>query len=139
MLYTVMDMPASQKKPASVLVIDDDKNQRSMLTFSLQDQGYAVTAVESGAAALAAVQKERFDVAICDIMMPGLDGVETLKALKARCPGLEVVMATGYAAPKTATSSMKYGAFNYIAKPYELKDLLAVLEKAVARGRGRSA
>ena len=54
-------MPASPKKPASVLVIDDDKNQRSMLTFSLQDQGYAVTAVESGAAALAAVQKERFD------------------------------------------------------------------------------
>jgi DNA-binding NtrC family response regulator len=130
-----MDMPASPKKPASVLVIDDDKNQRSMLMFSLQDQGYVVTAVESGEAALAAVQKERFDVAICDIMMPGFDGVETLKALKARCPGLEVVMATGYATPKTAMSSMKCGAFNYIAKPYELKDLLAVLAKAVARGR----
>lgn len=134
-----MDMPASPRKPASVLVIDDDKSQRRMLMFSLQGQGYVVTAVESGAAALAAVQKESFDVAICDIMMPGLDGVETLKALKSRCPGLEVIMATGYATPKTATSSMRYGAFNYIAKPYELQDLLAVLEKAVARGRGRSA
>jgi DNA-binding NtrC family response regulator len=134
-----MDMPANQKTPASILVIDDDKNQRSMLMFSLQDQGYAVKAVESGEAALAAVQKERFDVAVCDIMMPGLDGVETLKALKARCPRLEIIMATGYASPKTALSSMQSGAFNYIAKPYELKDLLAVLEKAVARGRQRPA
>ena len=67
--------------------------------------------------------------------MPGLDGVETLKALKVRCPRLEVVMATGYATPRTASASMKLGAFNYIAKPYELKDLLAVLEKAVARSR----
>jgi DNA-binding NtrC family response regulator len=128
-------MPGDHNKPAAILVIDDDKNQRSMLMFSLRDQGYAVTAAESGEAALAAVQAAHFDVAICDIMMPGFDGVETLKALKARCPRLEVVMATGYATPKTALASMKLGAFNYIAKPYELKDLLAVLEKAVARSR----
>jgi DNA-binding NtrC family response regulator len=134
-----MDMPPSPKKPASVLVIDDDKNQRSMLLFSLRGEGYAVTAVESGEAALEAVAKERFDAAICDIMMPGLDGVETLKALKARCPRLEVVMATGYATPRTAKASLQLGAFNYIAKPYELKDLLAVLEKAVARSRQRQA
>jgi DNA-binding NtrC family response regulator len=128
-------MSGNPSQPASILVIDDDKNQRSMLMFSLRDQGYAVTAAESGEAALAAAQAAHFDVAICDIMMPGFDGVETLKALKARCPRLEVVMATGYATPKTALASMKLGAFNYIAKPYELKDLLAVLEKAVARSR----
>jgi DNA-binding NtrC family response regulator len=128
-------MPEKQNKPAAILVIDDDKNQRNMLMFSLRDQGYAVTAVESGEAALAAAQAAPFDVAICDVMMPGFDGVETLKALKARFPRLAVVMATGYATPKTALASMKLGAFNYIAKPYELKDLLAVLEKAVARGR----
>lgn len=128
-------MPANHSKPASILVIDDDKNQRNMLMFSLRDQGYVVTAVESGEAALAAAQASHFDVAICDIMMPGFDGVETLKALKSRFPRLEVVMATGYATPKTAMASMKLGAFNYIAKPYELKDLLAILEKAVARGR----
>jgi len=128
-------MPENQNKPAAVLVIDDDKNQRSMLTFSLRDQGYLVTAVESGAAALTAAQASHFDVAICDIMMPGFDGMETLKTLKTRFPRLEVVMATGYATPKTAMTSMKLGAFNYIAKPYELKDLLAVLKKAVARSR----
>ena len=70
-------MPENQTKPAAILVIDDDKNQRSMLVFSLRDQGYSVTAVENGEAALAAAQTTRFDVAICDIMMPGLDGVET--------------------------------------------------------------
>lgn len=128
-------MSASQKKPASVLVIDDDKNQRSMLTFSLRDQGYSVVAVDGGEAAVAAAGAAHFDVAICDIMMPGPDGVATLKALKAQNPRLEVIMATGYATPRTALASMKLGAFNYIAKPYELKDLLAILEKAVARSR----
>lgn len=119
----------------SILVIDDDKNQRNMLAFALQDQGYYVTAVESGQAALEAAKNTHFDVAICDIMMPGIDGVETLKTLKDQHPQLEVIMATGYATPKTATDSMNLGAFNYLAKPYELKDLLAILTQALNRSK----
>ena len=130
-----MDMANDGSRAASILVIDDDKNQRNMLAFALRDQGYTVVAVESGAQAVAAARADRFDVAICDVMMPDCDGVATLKALKAQHPRLEVVMATGYATPQTAASSMQSGAFNYVAKPYELKDLLAILEKAVARSR----
>ncbi|MFA6003518.1 MAG: response regulator [Elusimicrobiota bacterium] len=128
-------MAAKDKDAASILVIDDDKNQRSMLAFALRDQGHDVVAVENGEKALSAARAKRFDVAICDIMMPGLDGVATLKALKQQYPRLEVIMATGYATPGTAVASLKLGAFNYIAKPYELKDLLAILEKAIIRSR----
>lgn len=117
----------------SILVIDDDKNQRSMLLFALRDRDYEVVAVESGAQAIGEVAGRHFDAAICDIMMPGLGGVDTLKTLKAAQPGLEVIMATGYATAETALASMKNGAYHYIAKPYELKDLFAILEQALAR------
>lgn len=125
----------SEGAPPAVLVIDDEKNQRGMLAFALTDHGYTVVAVESGAAALAAANLRPFDVAVCDIKMPGLDGVDTLKALKAQNPRLQVIMVTGYASPKTAMASMKLGAFNYLAKPYDIQDLIIILEKAVARGR----
>jgi DNA-binding NtrC family response regulator len=117
----------------SILVVDDDKNQRTMLAFALRDQGYLVVAVDSGALALELAKAERFDAAICDIMMPEMDGVETLKLLKQAQPGLEVIMATGYASPATALASMKNGAYNYIAKPYEIKDLFMVLKRALEK------
>lgn len=121
-------------KPApTILVVDDDKNQRLMLAFALRDQGYLVVAVDSGELALELAKKERFDAAICDIMMPGMSGVDTLKLLKQAQPGLEVIMATGYATPATALASMTNGANNYIAKPYEIKDLFMVLKRALEK------
>lgn len=132
-----MNDPASEK--IKVLVIDDDKNQRNMLAFALKDRGYHIVAVESGERAVKIAESEKFDLAICDIMMPGLGGVDTLKRLRELQPGLRVVMATGYATAETALKSMKLGAVNYLAKPYELKDLLAVLETALKRGRPESA
>ncbi|MBI5624709.1 MAG: response regulator [Elusimicrobia bacterium] len=127
-------MSPPEKEKARVLVIDDDKNQRNMLSFALRDRGYQIVAVESGERALQEAASGTFDLAICDIMMPGLGGVETLKRLRELQPGLKVVMATGYATAETALKSMRLGAVNYLAKPYELKDLLSVLEAALARG-----
>lgn len=128
-------MNSSQSDKIKVLVIDDDKNQRNMLAFALSDRGYLIVAVESGERAIQEAESGVFDLAICDIMMPGLGGVETLKRLRELQPAMGVVMATGYATAETALKSMKLGAVNYLAKPYELKDLLAVLERAVGRGR----
>jgi DNA-binding NtrC family response regulator len=132
-----MNIPESEK--IKVLVIDDDKNQRNMLAFALRDRGYQIVAAESGERAIQEAESGRFDLAICDIMMPGLGGVETLKRLRELQPGLQVVMATGYATAETALKSMKLGAVNYLAKPYEFKDLLAVLEQALRRGRTKPA
>jgi DNA-binding NtrC family response regulator len=123
----------AEPTPLSILIIDDDKNQRNMLAFALRDKGYDVVAVDSGAQALEEAGKRTFDAAVCDIMMPGINGVDTLKQLKLAQPGLQVIMATAYATSALATASMKSGAFGYIAKPYELKELFGVLERAVVR------
>lgn len=117
-----------------ILVVDDDKNQRNMLAFALRDRGYEVAAVENGAQALELAKGKEFAAAVCDIMMPGVNGVDTLKQLKALHPRLPVIMATAYATNALAAASMKNGAFGYIAKPYELKELFAILERAVPQG-----
>ncbi len=118
----------------TILVIDDDKNQRNMLAFALRDKGYLVVAAEDGAQALEHAKRHNFAAAVCDIMMPGINGVDTLKKLKQLQPQLPVIMATAYATNALANASMKGGAYGYIAKPYELKELFAVLSQAVAPG-----
>ena len=125
----------SDEKTTSILVVDDDKNQRSMLEFALRDRGYRVVAVDSGALAIEQVKKDKFDAAICDIMMPGINGVAALGQLKRLQPNLKVIMATAYATSALAAASMKGGATGYIAKPYDLKELFAMLDIALA-GKG---
>ena len=117
----------------AILVIDDDRNQRSMLSFALRGEGYQVTAVENGGEAIAAAKEKRFDAAICDVMMPGLGGVETLKLLREAQPELKVIMATGFGSAQSALASMKNGASGYIDKPYELKELSMALAQALGR------
>ncbi|MDP3544189.1 MAG: response regulator [Elusimicrobiota bacterium] len=124
----------AEPAPLMILVVDDDKNQRSMLGFALRDRGYEVAAVENGAQALELAKAKVFAAAVCDIMMPGVNGVDTLKQLKALQPRLPVIMATAYATNALASASMKNGAFGYIAKPYELKELFSILERAVPPG-----
>lgn len=123
----------AEANPPMILVVDDDKNQRNMLAFALRDRGYEVAAVDSGAQALELAKNKVFDAAVCDIMMPGVNGIDTLKQLQALQPRLPVIMATAYATNALAAASMKNGAFGYIAKPYELKELFAILERAVVR------
>ncbi|MBI3552133.1 MAG: response regulator [Elusimicrobia bacterium] len=120
---------------ASILVIDDDKNQRSSLLFALGERGFKVEAAASGKEALELARKARFDAAVCDIMMPGMDGIETLRTLRKEQPWLEVVMATGFGTSETALKSMRLGACHYLTKPYELQDLIDVLDRALGRRR----
>lgn len=122
-------------KPARVLVVDDDKNQRGMLVFALETCGYSVAAAASGGEALDMAAASAFDAAICDVMMPGVDGLQTLERLREVQPGLKVIMATGFATPQSAVKSKRLGAFNYLAKPYEMNDLLDILERALRERR----
>lgn len=120
----------------SILVIDDDKNQRNMLTFALENKGYRVVAVSGGQEALDIAKTYAFDAAVCDVMMPFFDGLDTLKGLKDTQPTLAVIMATGYGTAEAALRSKKLGAVNYLAKPYELNELLELLDKAIKTRRG---
>lgn len=125
-------------KAARILVVDDDKNQRNMLVFALETCGYRVTAASSGVEALQLAEGGGFDACVCDVMMPGLDGVQTLERLGQSAPKMKVIMATAYATPRTASASKRLGAFNYLAKPYEMNDLLDVLERALREGREKA-
>ena len=125
-----MNQTESAPAPEKVLIVDDEQGLRNMLKFSLQKRGYEVFDVEGGEQALALAKTQTFQLAVCDIMMPGMDGVQVLKALKEISPTTEVIMATGYATLETAVESMKQGAFDYITKPYSLANLCIIFEKA---------
>ena len=128
-----MDNP----KP-KILVIDDEKGLRDMLVYGLTQRGYEVATAENGRLAVEKARCESFDLAVCDLMMPEMGGVETLQRLKEHNPLIEVVMVTGYATLETAIESMKHGAYDYIAKPYELEHLCRIFERALEHGRLRA-
>jgi DNA-binding NtrC family response regulator len=85
---------------------------------------------ENGAAAMEAVKRRKFDLAITDLKMPGMDGVATVEALRSLDPKIEVIVATGYASVETAVACMKRGAYDYIEKPFDLTELKLLLDRA---------
>ena len=116
-----------------LLAIDDEQGLRDMLAYDLAGQGYDVVTAENGLQALEKARAEPFDLAVCDIMMPGMRGVDVLRELKLLRPDMEVIMATGHATIETAVESMKLGAYDYIAKPYELDRLCQTLSRALEK------
>jgi DNA-binding response OmpR family regulator len=121
-----------------MLVIDDEKGLRDMLVYGLTQRGYAVSTAENGREAVEKAKNDSFDLALCDLMMPEMGGIETLQHLKELNPMIEVIMVTGYATLETAVESMKHGAYDYIAKPYELDHLCRIFERALEHGRLRA-
>lgn len=115
---------------ATVLVVDDERGLREMLSYELAMEGFEVEAVDSGAAAVEAVRRRKFDLALTDLKMPGMDGSATVEALRSLDPDLEVIVATGYATVETAITCMKNGAYDYIQKPFDIADLALLLDRA---------
>src|SRR5262252_7855803 len=101
---------------ASVLVIDDEPGVREMLCHELSQEGFEVEMAESGHAAVEAVKRRKFDLAVTDLRMPGMDGVATVEALRSLDSNIEVIVATAYASVETAVACMKRGAYDYIEK-----------------------
>ena len=118
---------------ASLLVIDDELGMREMLSYELAQEGFEVETAASGMAAVEAVRRRKFDLAVTDLKMPGMDGVATLAALREIDPDIEVIVATGYATVETAVACMKRGAYDYIQKPYDLTELKLLLERAMQK------
>lgn len=127
---------SSGNAAARVLVIDDEKGLRDMLSYTLRRMQHEVIVAEDGESGVEASRAADFDVVICDIMMPGMDGVAVLEILKRERPGVEVVMVTGYPTIETSNRCTELRAFAYLAKPYDLMALLALIETAVRKRRG---
>jgi DNA-binding NtrC family response regulator len=114
-----------------LLVIDDEEDIREMLEFVLSRNGYDVETVDGGLAAVAMVRARHFDVAITDMRMPVMDGLETLTVLKEIEPGIEVIVVTGYASEETAAECVRRGAYGYLRKPFEVEELCALIDAAL--------
>ena len=89
--------------------------------------------VDDGKKALEIVENERFDVVVLDFLMPGIDGIETLKLLKKRKPFIEVIILTGHGSVESGLQGMQFGAFDYIMKPADLDELLEKIQQACER------
>ncbi len=113
-----------------VLIVDDESGVRHSLTLVLKDQ-YEVLSVATGQEALELLDRSAFDVVLLDILLPGIDGLEVLEKIKERPVAPQVIMLTATKTVKTAVRAMKLGAFDYVTKPFDVEELLILIERAV--------
>lgn len=120
---------------SKILVIEDEAAIRRVLIkiLSEENDSYQLSEAEDGLAAMELIKKEDFDLVICDIKMPKMDGVEVLQASKKIKPELPFVMISGHGDLETAVNTMRYGAFDYISKPPDLNRLLNTVRNALDR------
>jgi len=123
------------KKKVKVLVVDDEAIVRESLHDWLSDAGYLVLTAENGHQALEIIEKEKPSIAISDLVMPGMDGIELLKRAKEISPGIEVIIITAYGSIPTAIAAMKEGAYDYIEKPFRPEKAELLVEKLVEHQR----
>ncbi|MBI2620577.1 MAG: sigma-54-dependent Fis family transcriptional regulator [Ignavibacteriales bacterium] len=123
------------KQSISVLAVDDEESFLSLLQTILEPEGYDVQTARDGVEAINLLQSKSFDLALLDVKMPRVDGVEVLKYVKDRFLDLPVIMLTGVGDLKVAVECMKLGASNYLSKPYSTDELLTVIDSALERRR----
>ena len=116
-----------------ILVIDDEEPMRHMLSLILKREGYEVQAVATGKEALDLVDSVPFDFILTDVVMPEMDGLEILKALKEKKVESTVIVMSAYGNLDTAVEAMKRGAYDYISKPFKPDEILLALRKAEER------
>ncbi|RJP17507.1 MAG: response regulator [Candidatus Abyssobacteria bacterium SURF_5] len=113
-----------------VLLVDDEQEFTQTLSERMESRGLQVVTAENGPTALRKAEEESFDAIILDIMMPGMDGIETLRRLREINPKLQVIMLTGHATVKTGIEATKLGALDFLEKPADIKQLLEKIDQA---------
>ena len=121
----------------SVLVVDDQKNMRATTAMLLREAGHVVAEAEDGAAAMQRVRQETFDVVLTDLRMPGLDGMEVLRGVRAASPETQVIVMTAYGTIESAVEAVRQGAHDYISKPFQSEELLLRVGRALETRRLR--
>ncbi|MDI6686593.1 MAG: sigma-54 dependent transcriptional regulator [Desulfobacterales bacterium] len=118
---------------AKILVVDDDRGMREFLEILLAREGHEVTSASGGKEALGFCKKHKFDLAITDLKMPKVDGIDVLKAIKEISPETMVILITAYASGETAVAAMREGAYDYLEKNFDVEDFKAVISDALSR------
>ncbi len=112
------------------LIVDDEEEYLETLLKRLNKRNIDACGVNSGNEALAMLNEKPVDVVVLDVRMPGMDGIETLRAIKKNHPLVEVILLTGHACMEAAVEGMEMGAFDYLMKPVDIDDLLYKLQDA---------
>ena len=120
-------------EPANVLVVDDEPQLLGVLRDALTHFGYRVTCAASGTKGLAAIRSELFDLAIIDIRMPDMSGLDLLREIKKHDDPIEVIVMTGYPTISSAVEALKEGAYDYLSKPLILDELDQVMRRVIER------
>jgi DNA-binding NtrC family response regulator len=117
----------------NILVVDDEDALRTALTLELTAKGYTVDTASDGDEAIAFIQIKTFDLVILDIKMARVQGMDVLKYIKSNFPAIKVIMLTAFADLKNAMDSKKYGADDFISKPYDIEDILMAIEDVIGK------
>ncbi|MEK7701826.1 MAG: sigma-54 dependent transcriptional regulator [candidate division NC10 bacterium] len=120
---------------ARVLIADDEDSLRWVLEKGLRQAGYEVTCVKDGASAIRAFEAEPFDLVFLDVRMPGVDGLDALARLRQIRPDATVIVMTAHGTMDTAIQAMQRGAYDYLAKPFDLDEVVLLAERALAARR----
>lgn len=117
--------------PGQILVVDDDDAIRELLKEYITGIGYQVTAARDGEEALQHFSPGKFACVVTDLAMPGIDGLELLRRVRAQDKEVPFLIVTGYPAIDSAVNAMKEGAYDYITKPFHMEDLYLKIERAI--------
>jgi len=123
--------------PRKILVVDDEENFRHILSVILRKERYEVETASNGEEALQRISNTTFDQVLCDIRMPGMDGLDFLKEVRKTEGDANVIMMSAYGTLDTAVEAMKLGAYDYISKPFKPDEIILTLKKAEERERLR--
>src|SRR5437773_1284749 len=119
------------KNTGSILLVDDDSAFRLVMSGELRRLGYDVATASCGEEAVASLERHEPEIVLLDLRLPGMDGLRTLKAIRARSPSVEVIMLTGHGSIDTAIESIREGAFDYVTKPCPLDEIQMRVHRAI--------
>ena len=120
----------AQESP-QILVVDDELSMRELLEYMLTKEDYKVASADSGRAAIRLLEKNHYDILLCDIRLGDMTGLDVLRASKKYHPDNVVIMISAYATTETAVEAMNEGAYDYVPKPFDKDELLSTIAKAL--------
>ena len=118
-------------KPASILIIDDEKDILDTLMHTLSGLGYKLKGLSNPKTALKNIKKDHFDLVITDIMMPNITGLDIIRKIKESKRDTQVIVVTGFASLETAIKSIQYGVYDYIQKPFNIDEIKITVKNAL--------
>ena len=133
------EQSAAKKGKIRVLLVDDEEGYVNVLSNRLRKRGFEVTGTYSGTEALQALRNKEFEVAVLDLKMEDMDGLEVLRVFKRMDPQMEVIMLTGHGSQTAAVQGIEMGAYDYLTKPCEFESLLEKIQKASQKEKRESA